>query len=65
MRSDWSATIQGKKVEYLQFRLKKKWTNQERVLSNLWMRGSSYLELDEERHVISMMSTVFYISELS
>jgi PAS domain S-box-containing protein len=63
MRSDWSATIEGKKVENLQFRLKKKWTNQEGVLSNVWVQGSSYPELDEEGNVISIMGTLFDISD--
>lgn len=63
MQSGWCAMMDKKQTEHMQFRLKKKWTNQEGVLSNIWVQGSSHPELDEHGEIISTMGTLFDISQ--
>lgn len=53
VKEDWSSILEGKKLDGVQFRLKKQWTNQDGIRSNIWVQSSSYPELDESGKVIS------------
>lgn len=63
LQKEWSAMMEEKKTKQMQYRLKKTWINQEGVRSNIWVQGSSYPELDESGNVISVMGTLFDISQ--
>ncbi|KAJ4363008.1 hypothetical protein N0V83_010126 [Neocucurbitaria cava] len=63
VKEDWSNILEGKKSDGVQFRLKKQWTNQDGIRSNIWVQSSSYPELDESGKVISIMGTLFDISQ--
>ncbi|KAF2684266.1 hypothetical protein K458DRAFT_487227 [Lentithecium fluviatile CBS 122367] len=63
MQSGWSDMMEGKKTGQMQFRLKKTWVNQEGVVSQIWVQGSSCPELDDNGNVISIMGTLFDISQ--
>ncbi|CAO2652791.1 Nn.00g022020.m01.CDS01 [Neocucurbitaria sp. VM-36] len=63
VKEDWCSILDGKKSNGVQFRLKKQWTNQDDIRSNIWVQSSSYPELDESGKVISIMGTLFDISQ--
>lgn len=63
LQSQWSAMMEEKKTKEIQYRLKKTWINQDGVRSNIWVQGSSYPELDSNGNVISVMGTLFDISQ--
>ncbi|KAF1946934.1 hypothetical protein EJ02DRAFT_393422 [Clathrospora elynae] len=56
-------TLEGDKSNGVQFRLKKTWINQDGISSNIWVQSSSYPELDENGKLISIMGTLFDISQ--
>jgi hypothetical protein len=53
-KEDWVSMLNGNRSQGFQFRLKKQWTNQDGICSNIWVQSSSYPELDESGNVISM-----------
>ncbi|KAF2029760.1 hypothetical protein EK21DRAFT_100980 [Setomelanomma holmii] len=60
---DWKAMLQGKRSDGVQFRLKKTWVNQDGIKSNIWVQSTSYPQLDAHGKVISIMGTLFDISQ--
>ncbi|KAL7774419.1 hypothetical protein CFE70_005331 [Pyrenophora teres f. teres 0-1] len=63
VKRDWGSMLRGDKTDAVQFRLKKTWVNQDGKRSNIWVQSSSYPELDESGKVISIMGTLFDISQ--
>ncbi|EUC36135.1 hypothetical protein COCCADRAFT_34420 [Bipolaris zeicola 26-R-13] len=63
VKNDWENMFKGGKSNGVQFRLKKTWVNQDGMRSNIWVQSSSYPELDESGKVISIMGTLFDISQ--
>ncbi|EUC42938.1 hypothetical protein COCMIDRAFT_28511 [Bipolaris oryzae ATCC 44560] len=63
VKIDWENMLEGGKSDGVQFRLKKTWVNQDGMRSNIWVQSSSYPELDESGKVISIMGTLFDISQ--
>ncbi|EOA83727.1 uncharacterized protein SETTUDRAFT_155095 [Exserohilum turcica Et28A] len=63
VKNDWENMFKGAKSHGVQFRLKKTWVNQDGKRSNIWVQSSSYPELDESGKVISIMGTLFDISQ--
>ncbi|KAF2125221.1 hypothetical protein P153DRAFT_300481 [Dothidotthia symphoricarpi CBS 119687] len=59
----WAAIVEGKKSDSMQFRLRTTWINQDGARSNIWVESSSHQELDESGNVISIMGTLFDISQ--
>lgn len=55
VKEDWASMLDGRKSHGVQFRLKKQWTNQDGISSNIWVQSSSYPELDESGRVISKL----------
>ncbi|KAF2121178.1 hypothetical protein BDV96DRAFT_594405 [Lophiotrema nucula] len=53
----------GKRTADLQFRLNKTWVNQEEIRSHIWVQSSSYPEVDKDGNVMSVMGTLFDISQ--
>lgn len=60
---DWSRMMAGKKSDGLQFRLKKTWVNKEGIVSKIWVQSSNYAELDDNGKVVSILGTLFDISQ--
>ncbi|KAF2621408.1 hypothetical protein BU25DRAFT_495826 [Macroventuria anomochaeta] len=63
VEDDWSQMLAGKKSDGVQFRLKKTWVNQDGIVSNTWVQSSNHPELDEKGNVISILGTLFDISQ--
>ncbi|USP74691.1 hypothetical protein yc1106_01965 [Curvularia clavata] len=63
VKDDWENMFKGGRSNGVQFRLKKTWVNQDGISSNIWVQSSSYPELDESGKVISIMGTLFDISQ--
>ncbi|CAI6337241.1 unnamed protein product [Periconia digitata] len=62
LKAEWAMMMDKKKLNQVQYRLKKEWVNQEQVRSYTWVQMSSYPELDDEGNVASIMGTMFDIS---
>ncbi|KAF1843299.1 uncharacterized protein K460DRAFT_432912 [Cucurbitaria berberidis CBS 394.84] len=63
VEEDWANMLEGKKSDGIQFRLKKQWINQDGIRSNIWVQSSSYPELNGSGKVMSIMGTLFDISQ--
>lgn len=53
VEDDWSRILEGETSGGVQFRLKKKWVNQDGIVSNIWVQSSNYPELDKNGNIIS------------
>ncbi|KAI4707101.1 hypothetical protein J4E89_008040 [Alternaria sp. Ai002NY15] len=63
VKKGWENMLTSGKAKGIQFRLNKTWVNQDGIRSNIWVQSSSYPELDENGKVISIMGTLFDISQ--
>ncbi|XPT00456.1 hypothetical protein M3J09_009609 [Ascochyta lentis] len=63
VEDDWAQMLGGKKSDGVQFRLKKTWINQDGIVSNIWVQSSNHPEVDENGKVISILGTLFDISQ--
>ncbi|KAH7062972.1 hypothetical protein BKA63DRAFT_189888 [Paraphoma chrysanthemicola] len=63
VEEEWKALLKGKKSDGVQFRLKKTWINQDGHRSNIWVQSTSLPQLDEDGQVMSIMGTLFDISQ--
>ncbi|KAH7071058.1 hypothetical protein FB567DRAFT_214123 [Paraphoma chrysanthemicola] len=63
VEEEWKALLKGKKTDGVQFRLKKTWINQDGHRSNIWVQSTSSPQLDKDGQVISIMGTLFDISQ--
>ncbi|KAH6611876.1 hypothetical protein C7974DRAFT_476635 [Boeremia exigua] len=63
VEEDWSRMLAGEKSDGVQFRLKKTWINQDGIVSNIWVQSSNHPELDKNGKVISILGTLFDISQ--
>jgi len=57
VKDDWARMLAGKKVDELQFRLKKTWVNQDGIVSNIWVQSSNHPQVDKSGKVISELNT--------
>ncbi|UPX20646.1 uncharacterized protein EKO05_0010873 [Ascochyta rabiei] len=63
VEDDWQQMLAGKKSDGVQVRLKKTWVNQDGIVSNIWVQSSNYPEVDESGKVLSILGTLFDISQ--
>ncbi|KAF1913435.1 hypothetical protein BDU57DRAFT_356309 [Ampelomyces quisqualis] len=63
VENDWDGMLCGKRSDGIQFRLKKTWVNQNGVRDNIWVQSSSYPNVDDDGKVLSIMGTLFDISQ--
>ncbi|KAJ4349146.1 hypothetical protein N0V95_004841 [Ascochyta clinopodiicola] len=63
VEDDWEQMLAGQKSDGVQFRLKKTWVNQDGIVSNIWVQSSNHPEVDKSGKVLSILGTLFDISQ--